>query len=121
MADNNFKAFDDFMAEAQVAAVEVKGFEWKDEKFTLPQDLPAKVGLQLLRRMNASNTLEQQINNIEWLLTSILGKDDYERLLDTNISSPQLTRLMEWILKQYGMVAVDTTDESSPKVAKGKK
>lgn len=111
MADTYF-AFDAFTKETE--AVRRNGFQIKDERFTLPADLPAKLVLRALRLSKGDVSQDQVLAFFDEFFTLMLGADGYDRLLDTGISFEGLQKLIAWIIEQYNpATAGETTRKNS--------
>lgn len=95
----SYHEFNAFIAEAERVAPH--GFQIGEEQFTLPSELPAKIILKSMRLAGKEVAQEQVLSFFDEFFTTILGKEQYDRLLDTGISFTVLQKLIEWIIQQY--------------------
>lgn len=104
-----YKAFDLFIEETEEAP---KGFAYKGENYDLPLKLPAKVMLRGMRKQKDTDNAQDGVAEYEEFFVDLLGKEQYERLLDTKISLPELNSLFTFILSLY-----TETNNADPKAS----
>lgn len=113
MTDNKYSDFDAFMQESDATTsnvtTTVDGFEYAGEKYTLPKELLAKTVLRFMRKVKTD-----ELNAVDTFLNNMLGEEQYEKLLDSDIGLPKLMRLIEWIINQYN------PQQTNPNVKRGK-
>lgn len=96
---SEYTEFNAFIAEAERIAP--RGFQIGDKQFTLPAELPAKIILKSMRLAGKEVEQEQVLNFFDEFFTTMLGSEQYERLLDTGIGFTALQKLIEWTIAQY--------------------
>lgn len=95
---NEYESFDAFIDEVEVAVQQKKGFALGDETFDLPDTLPAKLMLKL-SRLSKSN--EDQLKGMDLVLQTLLGDEQYERVLDLVPEMEKLGVLAGKIINLY--------------------
>lgn len=110
----NYEIFDAFADESGLTEEVNKGFNYAGENYDLPVTLPAAAVLRLMRKIKTN-----ELGAIDDFLTSILGEEQYERLLDSGIALERLALLVGKITEMYAPQTAQVT--TNPKVARGKK
>lgn len=93
-----YKNFDAFLDEVDGLPESEKGFELGDEKFILPAILPAKLMLKLSR---LGSTDQDQLRGMDLTLQTLLGDEQYERVLELVPDIIKLNRLATKIIEMY--------------------
>lgn len=92
---SRYRDFDEAVAELEDIEFTVRG-----RRYSIPGDPPGGKILELL----ASGRISEASAAGE-VLTSLLGKDNYEQMIEDGIGLTQLGMLTEWIMQQLGFSA----------------
>lgn len=102
----HYTNFDAFLDEVDSSESPEKGFALGEEQFTLPAVLPAKLMLKLSRLGNSN---QEQLRGMDLVLQSLLGDEQYDRLLDL---VPDMQKLMVLAGKIIGLYTAGEGDNS---------
>lgn len=95
---SEYTSFDIFLDEVEVNERPKKGFALGDNTFDLPDILPAKLMLRL-SRLSKSN--EDSLKGMDLILITLLGEEQYERVLDLVPDMEKLSVLTGQIIQLY--------------------
>lgn len=114
------KRYMDFDAGAKESAKEPITIKLNGKTYQFPPALPARTVLAQMRWMDETGAMPTAAIP-EWL-SSIVGEDIMEEILEDGATWEQLEQLLEFLLKEYNVtpdgeeeVAVDEGDEDAPK------
>lgn len=92
-------------------------FKVAGKVYEAPSQLPAKVVLTQLKLTNEQGGIEQK-NLGEWL-TALIGEEIFNDMLDNGVSWPQLEKVLNYLLIEYGVIPkteeVEGGEEEDPK------
>lgn len=95
---SEYASFDSFIDEVEIDDRPKKGFALGDETFDLPDTLPAKLMLKL-SRLSKSN--EDNLKGMDLVLSTLLGEEQYERVLDLVPDMEKLSVLAGKMIELY--------------------
>lgn len=78
--------------------------------YTLPPDLPAKVILVHMRRLQDDGTVPQSVMS-DWL-SALVGEDNLEQMFDDGVTWKQMEALFNWLLDEYELRGASEGEES---------
>ncbi len=118
MADKRYKDFDEASKEAKKEPIQVK---LNGQVYTFPPALPARTVLAQMRWMDETGSMPTAAVP-EWL-SSIVGEDIMEDILEEGATWEQLEDLLQYLLAEYQIVQEgdvevepeDEGDEDAPK------
>ena len=117
VADKRYKDFDSAEKEAKQEPIQVK---LNEKIYTFPPALPARTVLAQMRWMDETGAMPTAAIP-EWL-SSIVGEDVMDEILEDGATWEQLEQLLEFLLEEYNVtpdgeeeVEVDEGDEDAPK------
>ncbi len=102
---NEYASFDSFLDEVEIDERPKKGFALGGETFDLPDILPAKLMLKL-SRLGKSN--EDNLKGVDLVLSTLLGEEQYEKVLDL---VPDMEKLSILTTKMIELYQPNTGDE----------
>lgn len=82
---------------------------WKGEEYNLPGAIPAKAVLDYLPVIAEKGGVPQE--QIGQFFCDIIGEENYRALLDKGLSWPDLQTVVEWAVKEYGLVPAGDEEE----------
>ena len=118
VADKRYKDFDEASKEAKKEPIQVK---LNGQVYTFPPALPARTVLAQMRWMDETGSMPTAAVP-EWL-SSIVGEDIMEDILEEGATWEQLEDLLQYLLAEYQIVQEgdvevepeDEGDEDAPK------
>ena len=118
VADKRYKEFDEASKEAKKEPIQVK---LNGQVYTFPPALPARTVLAQMRWMDETGSMPTAAVP-EWL-SSIVGEDIMEDILEEGATWEQLEDLLQYLLAEYQIVQEgdvevepeDEGDEDAPK------
>jgi hypothetical protein len=112
---SEYTNFDNFLDEVEINERPKKGFALGEETFDLPDIFPAKLMLKI-SRLGKSN--EDNLKGIDLILLTLLGEEQYERVLDL---VPEMERLSVLATKIVEMYNPGTDSKNEVKTQRGKR
>jgi len=107
------KDFDQFFTERR-QTVEPVTFRLGEEDYTLPGRLPAEIGLLAVRLAgNDGADTDLDASGVGRMLETLLGAEQYARLMKADIDISELMDLFAWIMEQY-QDGVHAAEEAGP-------
>lgn len=111
-----FKDFDRAIKERQSKAN--VSFRWAGETYVLPADLPAAIPIMVLRmHSEGGDEADMQYGQVLTALEVLIGKDQFDKLLATGISTEDLEEVFRWVLSQYTDPTSDADGDEGNAVA----
>lgn len=105
VADKRYKDFDSAKKESEKEPIQVK---LNEKIYTFPPALPARTVLAQMRWMDETGAMPTAAVP-EWL-SSIVGEETMEEILDEGATWTQLEELLQYLLQEYQIVQ-DVDDE----------
>ena len=94
-----YRDFDAFWAEKKKEPITFTVF---GKKYDLPAEVPASLMLKVMRlQQNEGAGAAVSFETIEELLTGVLGKEQFNTLLESGIGMAQLSEVLDWIMDAY--------------------
>lgn len=100
--DGRYRDFDEFWRSTEQIPIR---FTVRGQSFELPPDIPAKAAMTVAAIVGKYGEAESDLSESDMLaiLESIMGRDQWARLLDTGIGLGELEDVVRWAAAQYGI------------------
>lgn len=101
-----FKDFDEALEADNLEKLQMKV---AGKTYDLPATLPAKA---VLSQMKMAEEGTQDLSSIADWVESIVGKDNFNSMLDDGIGWEKLNDILVWLLEAYGLATPDEVEEA---------
>ena len=103
---DKFKDFDEALEADNILKLQMKV---AGKTYDLPAVLPAKAVLSQMKMAEEGN---QSLSSIAEWVESIVGKDNFNSMLDDGIGWEKLNDILVWLLEAYGLATPDEVEEA---------
>lgn len=97
--DQEHDRFRDF--DADLGDIPPPRFRAYGRVYTLPREMPARTMLRFVRAKQGQP--DDGWSVVETLFVDLLGRDQYEQLIEDGASLSFLLRLQDWVMETYGL------------------
>jgi len=102
-----FKDFDEALEADSLLKLQMKV---AGKTYDLPATLPAKAVLSQMKM--AQDGESQDLSAIANWVESIVGKDNFNSMLDDGVGWEKLNNILVWLLEAYGLATPDEVEEA---------
>ena len=109
-----FKDFDEALEADNLLKLQMKV---AGKTYDLPATLPAKAVLSQMKM--AEDGESQDLSAIANWVESIVGKDNFNSMLDDGVGWEKLNDILVWLLEAYGLATPDEVEEAQAAAEEG--